>query len=119
MIASDVMTKRPATIRETASIGQAADLLQTLEVRHLPVIGDDGRLAGMLSDRDVRTVDPEARVADLMSTDVISVESESEIEEIVELMLEHKVGAVPVVDGDGSLVGIVSYMDVLREARFD
>ena len=50
-----------------------------------------------------------------MTADVLSVDVETDVTEIIELMLEHKIGALPVTDGDGGLVGIVSYMDVLRE----
>ena len=49
-----------------------------------------------------------------MTGSVLSVDSEAPLTDAVELMLEHKIGAVPVVDADGKLVGIVSYMDVLR-----
>jgi acetoin utilization protein AcuB len=49
----------------------------------------------------------------------MSVDPEAEVDDIVELMLDSKVGAVPVVDRDRGLVGIVSYMDVLREAQFE
>jgi acetoin utilization protein AcuB len=53
-----------------------------------------------------------------MTTDVISVNPETELEEVVDLMIEHKIGAVPVVEADSSkLVGIVSYIDALRAAR--
>jgi acetoin utilization protein AcuB len=53
-----------------------------------------------------------------MSSDVICVTSESDLGDAIELMLEHRIGAVPVVDLDGErLIGIVSYVDVLREAR--
>jgi acetoin utilization protein AcuB len=55
------------------------------------------------------------KISSIMTADVLSVDVESDVTEIIELMLEHKVGAVPVVDGDGGVVGIVSYMDVLRE----
>lgn len=50
-----------------------------------------------------------------MSSNVLSVDTEADVAEIVDLMLEHKVGAVPVINGDGALAGIISYMDVLRE----
>jgi acetoin utilization protein AcuB len=53
-----------------------------------------------------------------MSTDVLSVDPETDVGEVVDLMIEHRVGAVPVVDADSEeLVGIVSYMDVLRASR--
>jgi CBS domain-containing protein len=50
-----------------------------------------------------------------MSSNVLSVGLEADLAEIIDLMLDQRVGAVPVVDADGTLVGIVSYVDILRE----
>jgi acetoin utilization protein AcuB len=122
-----MMTRRPATVRVTTSIAQAMRLLQELDVRHLPVVNEDGELEGMISDRDLRglpladiddapqRVHVNAAVATIMSTDVLSVEEEAPLGDVVAMMLEAKVGAIPVVDADGRLVGIVSYVDLLRD----
>jgi acetoin utilization protein AcuB len=130
LTASDLMTEKPVTIRDSETVRRATELLQTLDIRHLPVLDDDGNLVGMLSDRDLRGVMVpyvlgseyignvraalDAKVATIMNADVLSVEVEADAAEIVDLMLDNKIGAVPVLDGDGSLVGIVSYVDVLR-----
>jgi len=127
--AQDLMTEAPVTVSVGSTIREAARLLQTLDIRHLPVVNEEGSLVGMLSDRDLRGLAPlvvggdfegspdglDARVSSVMSADVLSVETEDDVAVVVELMLDNKVGAVPVVDGDGALVGIVSYMDVLRQ----
>ena len=130
LTAHDLMTVDPATILANAKVRRAVDILQTLDVRHLPVVNEEHELVGMLSDRDLRAVSLpyfvgeehagtvrtalDASVASLMSADVISVDEEENEAEVVELMLEHKVGAVSVTNADGVLVGIVSYVDVLR-----
>lgn len=130
MTARDVMTETPATVGPTSTVRSAVELLHTLDVRHLPVVNEDGELVGMISDRDLRAlqipyfVGPEhigdlrtalnATVATLMSSDVLSVEEEADLAEVVDLMLDHKIGAVPVTNADGALVGIISYIDVLR-----
>ncbi len=116
------MTKNPTFVREQTKVGDAIDLLHTMEIRHLPVVNDEREVVGMLSDRDLRAVRPDGmavKVSSLMSGDVLAVEEEDDVKEVVELMLENKIGAVPVVDGEGVLVGIISYVDVLRCARFD
>lgn len=56
----------------------------------------------------------DASVSSLMNGDVRSVEEDDPASDVVEMMLENKIGAVPVTDADGKLVGIVSYIDVLR-----
>jgi acetoin utilization protein AcuB len=124
------MTDRPATVRTDTKVRDAAHLMQTLAVRHLPVLDAHGVLVGMVSDRDLHGVtipkflEPEraaelrealeAPVATIMSRNVVSVGQQATASQIVALMIEHRIGAVPVVDPAGSLVGIVSYMDVLR-----
>lgn len=87
----------------------------------------------MVSDRDIRNAAPPFTygsskrtpsdllgepVAEIMSSNVTSIDPEAEVEEIIDLMLENKVGALPVLDDhSGELVGIVSYVDVLRALR--
>jgi acetoin utilization protein AcuB len=129
LVAEEVMTRNPTTIRPSTTLAQALSILHELDVRHLPVVNEDQELVGMISDRDLRgmpftftaegktQVPHDAPVADLMSSDVISVELESGIDEIIDLMIDEKVGAVPVVDDRGLLVGIVSYVDLLHELR--
>ncbi|MCC6808802.1 MAG: CBS domain-containing protein [Deltaproteobacteria bacterium] len=113
------MTEDPMVIDVSASIADAVEVLATLEIRHLPVMR--GRaLAGMLSDRDVKNGDPgqhdERRVATVMNTNVISVDPDASLAEIAETLVDNRIGAVAVVDPhEDELVGIVSYVDVLRE----
>jgi len=130
MNARDVMTPNPMTIRSQATVAEAWDLMGEMEIRHLPVV-DDGTLVGMLSDRDLGRLDVTRMlvaegadalrqelatpVAKLMSLDVIAAEPETELGDIVDVLVEHKVGALPVVHPDTrELVGIISYVDVLR-----
>jgi acetoin utilization protein AcuB len=97
-------------------------------------VDESGELVGILSDRDLRTlsisyfasdelVTPrlalDERVASIMSTTVLSVDLDADAAEIVDLMLDHKIGAVPVVDEAGLLVGIIRYIDVLRALPID
>ena len=133
MRASELMTRKPAVLSPRATIADAWDLMRELEIRHVPVV-DDGALVGMLSDRDLAQVDI-ARVLmgqgamalgkelatpiiEVMSSDVISVDSETDLSDLVDLLIESRVGAIPVVRPDTrSVIGIVSYIDVLRALR--
>lgn len=134
--AADLMTENPRTVRVDDPMGEAVEVLESMDFRHLPVVDEQGELVGMLSDRDLRalevpyaedtetvvTVLQKARVpvSTLMSSNVVSVAPDADVAELMELMLENKIGAIPVVDGEGALRGIVSYADVfgglLREA---
>jgi CBS domain-containing protein len=130
MIAADLMTPEPVTVQPDDDVSTAFSLLQESPIRHLPVVNESDELVGMLSDRDLRALlvphffrqevvenivtRARAPVSTLMSGNVLCVDMEDDVSVIAELILEHKVGAVPVVDGDGKLVGIVSYVDLIR-----
>lgn len=133
MIASEVMTADPVSVEVSEPISRAIEIFNEMDIRHLPIV-ERGVLVGVLSDRDLRSnqlslfrqlEDPQAAaaryrepVSTLMSGDVISVSTESEITDVIQLMIDHKFGAVPVVDPtEGTLVGIISYVDILREAQ--
>ena len=128
--ARELMTENPATLTAQATIAEAWDLMRELEIRHVPVI-QGGALVGMLSDRDLARVgigtllmaegaggagqDLGTSIGGLMSTDVIVVQPETELSDVIDLLVESRVGALPVVDPDTrAVVGIVSYIDVLR-----
>ena len=130
MTARDLMTPDPITVAPDASISDVWDLMSEHDIRHVPVV-QDGALVGMLSSRDLplsdilRLLSVEGAVAlnremakpvsKIMSRDVISVVPDARASDLVRLLLEHKVGAIPVVGAStGKLLGIVSYIDVLR-----
>ncbi|HXJ81976.1 MAG TPA: CBS domain-containing protein [Candidatus Methylomirabilis sp.] len=133
MTARELMTPDPVTTTPDAHIAEVWDLIRELEIRHVPVV-QRGTLVGMLSDRDLgdlnmtRMLTVEGAeglrqelatpIVNVMSSDVICVEPETELADVVELLLEHKIGALPVVRPDTrELIGIVSYIDVLRGLR--
>ncbi len=128
MVVAEIMTPNPVVVAANQPLSAALAALDELAVRHLPVI-DDGSLVGILSDRDLAGLrhhapndrgssdaSPSPRVGDVMSSDVVSVAPETEVKALIEQMLEAKIGAIVVVDPrDDSLVGIVSYVDVMSK----
>jgi acetoin utilization protein AcuB len=129
----DVMTPRPTVILQSAPVRAAQTAMAELDVRHLPVVNEDHELVGMLSDRDLRGLPfvhdeaqriaaeeatrPDSRVSGIMSADPLTVGPDEPLSDVVELMVDSRIGAVPVVGPNGRLVGIVSYLDVLRAYR--
>jgi acetoin utilization protein AcuB len=130
MLARDLMTPNPVTLDSRATIAEAWDLMRENEIRHVPVV-ERGTLVGMLSDRDLGHLDvgrilafdgaAAARaelarpVTDSMSPDVIFVHPETEVSDVIDLLLEARIGAVPVIRPDNrEILGIVSYVDILR-----
>ena len=133
MTAGALMTTYPVTVTTQATIAEALDLMRDLDIRHIPVV-ERGALVGMLSDRDLAYLDVGAMLTDegaetlrrelttpvvkAMRSDVICVEPETALSDVVGLLIEHKIGAVPVVHPDThAVVGIVSYIDVLRAVQ--
>jgi acetoin utilization protein AcuB len=129
-LADDVMTREPATVEPDDTLGDAATLILQGGFRHVPVVDGTGRLLGLVSERDLRTklgVDvsdfPDAAldalsepVSESMTPDPITVELGTPLSEVVEAFAAERVGAIPVVDGE-KLVGIISYLDVLKWLR--
>ena len=128
MLAKDIMTENPVTSTELMSVAEALGLLYELDVRHLLVVR--GReLVGIISDRDFSAFTGAAEddvidavesarsstVGNFMNTSPVKVDPETNVRDVIEAMLLHRVGAVPVADLDtGDLLGIVSYVDLLR-----
>lgn len=128
MQARDVMTQRPLTGSVSSSLSEVMETMLDRDIRHLPIVAGD-ELVGMISDRDLRQFSRallsdnghakaqlSAPISKMMSSDVLTADPEDNLDELIDLMVENKVGAVPIVDGDGALVGIVSYIDILRAA---
>jgi acetoin utilization protein AcuB len=132
MVVDDCMTVDPIVVQVTESVGAVLGKLLEADVRHLPVV-EGNTLVGIVSDRDLQRAlahavaggefvgadQPlEQPISTLMSGDVLRVYPDTELEEVIDLMIDHKIGAVPVVEADSSRVlGIISYIDVLRVAR--
>jgi acetoin utilization protein AcuB len=133
MVVDEIMTNQLITAKPSTSIRRVMELLAEAEVRHIPIT-ENGELVGIVSDRDLRAfqVPPLSLIekpgelaamigkpiSTVMSSNVVTVQPETEIEEAIDLMLDQKVGAIPVVREDtGELAGILSYMDVLKAAR--
>jgi CBS domain-containing protein len=124
----DWMSTEVITLSLDEHLNFASDLMRLGRIRHMPVISN-GRLAGIVSQRDllragissVLGLRPAAqrewlekiRVAEVMTKEVVTARSEWTIRHAVDVMLEHKVGCLPVIDGE-RLVGLLSETDCLR-----
>jgi FOG: CBS domain len=121
------MTKNPLVMTPAETIGQADELMTENRIRQLPVV-DEGALLGIITDRDIRSflaqsalVEPEERakvlrtnVREIMTAEPLTLAPDDDLREAIELLIEEKIGGIPVVDQAEGLVGIVTYVDVLR-----
>src|SRR5438093_9574022 len=116
---SEIMTTKPATVGPDATLGEVATLMRQEDCGSIPVV-EDGRLVGIVTDRDivVRAVaagkDPKTlRVAEIMSADPISVSPDDDVSEAAKVMAERQVRRLPVVE-KGRLVGLLVTAQVAR-----
>lgn len=118
--ARDIMTGDPTCIGENESVLDAAKRLAELNVGSMPICGEDNRLKGMLTDRDIVTKvlaqgrDPaHVRAGELGEGKPFTIGADDSIVDAIQMMKEHKVRRLPVIDGH-DLVGIISQADVAR-----
>lgn len=116
----DIMTADARCIGENDALTIAAEMMQELDVGALPICGEDGRLKGMLTDRDIVVkavaagMDPETTNAGrLAAGSLVTVEADDDISVALNKMQEHQIRRVPVIEGH-KLVGIVSQADIAR-----
>ncbi|HUP37417.1 MAG TPA: CBS domain-containing protein [Candidatus Limnocylindria bacterium] len=120
----------PASSAENSSPPQARDLLAREKIRHLLVTGPGGALAGIVTDRDIRLNLPsratslsvgeinhlltKVTVGEIMTRSVITIGPDRPARDGARLMLDYKIGALPVLD-DGRLIGITTETDIVRK----
>jgi CBS domain-containing protein len=114
----DVMTKNPRAVEPSTTLVDAARNMRDENVGPLPIV-DDGRVVGMLTDRDivVRAIadgrDPSSTtVGEIASRELVTVDPDQSLDEAARLMAQHQVRRLPVVEEDGRLAGIVAQADV-------
>ena len=116
--ARDIMTGNAECIGENDTLEQAAKKLSELDVGAMPICGEDNRLKGMLTDRDIvvkalaQGKSPsETKAGELGDGKPVTIGADDSVEEALRTMTEHKVRRLPVIDGH-ELIGIVSQADV-------
>ena len=126
MQVSELMTRDVECARANDTVQEAAEKMRDLNIGDLPVCGDDDRLVGMLTDRDVTTravsegLDPwTCRVRDVMTPSIIYCHEDQDITEAAQLMKENQIRRLVVLDSNKHLTGIVSLGDLAVEGGDD
>ena len=138
MFVQEVMSREPATVTADTTIKRAASLLAGRQITALPVVDDDGRVCGLVSEadliRDAFAADPRSRmipdddqgrslmrcVSDVMTPHAITVHESTDVAQAVELMTSTSIKSLPVVDDRQHVVGMISRSDLVRiRARSD
>jgi CBS domain-containing protein len=118
--ARDIMTPNPTCVRSSDTVLDAARRMAQESIGALPVCGEDNRLKGMLTDRDIvvkvlaEGKDPRAtHVSEVPRGDLVTVKADDDVDRVLQTMKQHKIRRVPVLEGH-DLVGIVAQADVAR-----
>lgn len=120
MFVEDHMSANPVTIHENAPLSEAAETMRKRRFRQLPVVDRSERLVGIITDRDLRQtmavgqpLEETLTVSDAMTAEPMTTTPDATLEEVVMALSTHRFGSLPVVLA-GELVGIITYIDVLR-----
>lgn len=118
--ARELMTGGAECIGENETLEQAAQKMKDLDVGSLPICGEDQRLKGVLTDRDIvikclaEGSDPRAtKAGELAEGKPVTIGADDSIEEAIKTMADHQVRRLPVIDGH-DLVGMLSQADIAR-----
>lgn len=122
----DIMTKGVVTCRRDAPITGVAAIMRDHDIGAVPVLDEDGKLAGIVTDRDIVVSgltsdknEAEMRAEDCMSTDLYTAKQNDRVVEVIREMGDHQVRRIPVVDNRDRLVGIISMADVATQTNKD
>lgn len=119
MTCAEVMTPSPTACQPQQTTTDAAELMRREDCGLVPVVSEQNKLIGVLTDRDiVLKVVAEGRdarntaVSEVMSTDLVTCLPHETIETVMEQMATRQIRRIPIVERDGSLVGIVAQADI-------
>lgn len=129
-LVSDLMTADVKTVTPNRTLVELGEVFDRFDVRHVPVVDDEGDLVGLVSDRDLlrnvltdqadvplsvrQSAMKETRVEAIMTVDLVTLEPNDAAPRAARLLLDNKFGCIPVTDGGSRLVGIVTQSDFLR-----
>jgi acetoin utilization protein AcuB len=130
MLISDWMTREVITVEPDVSMMKASKILKEKQIRRLPVVDAGRKLIGIVTDRDIKEASPskattldihelyyllsEIKVKDIMTIKPFTITPNNTIEKAALLMMEKRVGGLPVVDEQGVIVGIITESDIFK-----
>ncbi|GAA1061878.1 CBS domain-containing protein [Agromyces bracchium] len=119
-VARDIMSTDPTCVNEDQNLIEAARIMRDLDIGSMPICGNDSRLKGMLTDRDIvvkclaEGADPGRMTAGSLAEGTpVTVGADDDIREALQMMQHHQIRRLPVIDGH-DLVGIIAQADIAR-----
>jgi acetoin utilization protein AcuB len=130
MFVRDRMSAKPVTVTPDTPFQDALKLMQEHKFRRLPVVDKNGKLVGIVSERDLLYASPspatslsvwelnyllsKLKIEEIMTTDVISITPDTPIEDAARVIADNKIGGMPVVDEKEHVVGVITETDLFK-----
>jgi acetoin utilization protein AcuB len=130
MLVKERMTTPATTVTPETSFQDALKLMRDRKFRRIPVLDHDGRLVGIISERDLLHASPspatslsvwevnyllwKLKVGDIMTHHVVTIAQDAPIEDAAQLMVARKIGGLPVVDSKNAIVGVITETDIFK-----
>jgi acetoin utilization protein AcuB len=113
------MSHAPITIRDDTDYWKAFEIMQEKDLHHIPVINQDETVVGILTFRDLKMAamhfgEAHVEVSEVMHSPVVTVTPGEALAEAARIMIDNRIGGLPVLDDDGQIVGILTETDLLR-----
>ena len=114
--AENGMIYAPVTIRRGSTVGQALGMMAEYHIGGIPVVEDDNRLVGIVTNRDLRfQTDPKRLIDEVMTSEnLIVTHQQTNLEQAAQILMKHKIEKLPVVDSDNRLIGLITYKDITK-----
>ncbi|MDE6463950.1 MAG: IMP dehydrogenase [Muribaculaceae bacterium] len=114
--AENGMIYDPVVIRRGSTVADALRMMQEFHIGGIPVVDEAGMLVGIVTNRDLRFVRDLAKSIDevMTSENLVTTSTTTNLEEAAEILQQHKIEKLPVVDADGKLIGLVTYKDITK-----
>ena len=114
--AENIMILDPITILEDGTIADALMLMQEYKIGGIPVVDDDRKLIGIVTNRDLRfETDMTRPIKEVMTrNNIITTTQKTDLIKAAEILQKHKIEKLPVVDGDNRLIGLITYKDITK-----
>ncbi|MES2379093.1 MAG: IMP dehydrogenase [Bacteroidota bacterium] len=114
------MIQDPVTLHEASTVGDAVKIMREFKIGGIPVVGEDNKLKGIITNRDLRFQKDLAKpVQEVMtSTDLITAPAGTTLSQAEGILQEHKIEKLPVVDKDGILIGLITFKDIQKFKNF-
>lgn len=119
MQVENYMSHAPVTLRQDTDYWKAFEIMQEKDLHHIPVVDSDSSVVGILTRRDLKIAsmhfkEADVEVSEVMHSPVITITPGETLAKAARQMIDHRIGGLPVLEGDGELVGILTETDLLR-----